>query len=96
MRYRSLAQITVLGLAGSLVGCKAAPPTAPPPPAVTVARTDVKVDAERVEQFGERRIVGAMDKAREEVAHVVAGDLGDDCVDRTFRHADAGATVALP
>ena len=37
MRYRSLAQITVLGLAGSLVGCKAAPPAAPPPPAVTVA-----------------------------------------------------------
>jgi len=56
----------------------------------------VKVDAERVEQFGERRIVGAMHKAREEVAHVVAGDLGDDRVDRTFRHTDAGATVALP
>ena len=37
MRYRSLTQITVLGLAGSLVGCKAAPPAAPPPPAVTVA-----------------------------------------------------------
>ena len=37
MSSRSLALVSALWLAGSLVGCKADPPAAPPPPAVSVA-----------------------------------------------------------
>jgi RND family efflux transporter MFP subunit len=37
MSSRSLTVVSALWLAGSLVGCKAAPPASPPPPAVSVA-----------------------------------------------------------
>ena len=81
---------------GGASGPAASPPGLPPRSSRRSRARSVERHAERRQQFRERRILGAVDVAREEVAEIAPAELARDRRDAVLRHADAGRAVALP